>query len=217
MSDELDPIQTIKNLFRNWWKIVLIAYAMAMVGLVASYLLPAEYQAGAVFSASIDFAQINFENLLGEKEQPLTFTQYDEDLALQVVQRYLNQEEAAALAYAQTLDPSIDLATFRRDSQIQRYHAEWYLRYRHTNPEIAQKIVNYWARNAFEALQVAQANGQAERFVIVDLVAEAPLPQEPLYRSRGTLVLSGALIGLVLGVLVVDGRIRFGKRTAEEV
>jgi LPS O-antigen subunit length determinant protein (WzzB/FepE family) len=217
MSDELDPLQTIKNLLNNWWKIVLIACALALVGLVASYLMPAEYQAGAVFSASIDFTQINFENLSGRGEQPLTFTQYDEDLAVQVVQRFLIREKGAALAYAQTLDPSIDLATFERDSQIQRYHAEWYLRYRHTSPEIAQEIVNYWATKAFQTLQAAQANGEAESFVIVDLVAEAPLPQEPLYRSRGTLVLSGALIGLILGVLVVDGRIRFGKRTAKEV
>ncbi|MDY6872656.1 MAG: hypothetical protein SVR81_01640 [Chloroflexota bacterium] len=217
MSGELDPLQSLKNLLRNWWKIILIAYVGALAGLVASYLMPVKYQAGAVFSASIDFTQINFENLLGEQEQPLTFTQYDEDLALQVVNRFLLQEQSAALAYAQTLDPSIDLATFRRDNQIQRYHAEWYLRYRHTDPEIAQKIVNYWAMNAFEALQTAQANGKAESFVIVDLVAEAPLPQEPLYQNRGTLVLSGALIGIILGVLVVDGRIRFGKRTTKEV
>ncbi|MCB2209435.1 hypothetical protein KQH62_00955 [bacterium] len=217
MSVEIDPLQSLKNLLRNWWKIILIAYVGALVGLVASYLMPVKYQAGAVFSASIDFSQINFENLLGEREQPLTFTQYDEDLALQVVNRFLLQEQSAALAYAQSLDSSIDLAQFSRDSQIQRYNAEWYLRYRHANPEIAQQIVNYWANQAFEALQTAQANGNAESFVIVDLVAEAPLPQEPLYHNRGTLVLCGALIGLILGVLLVDGRIRFGKRTAKEV
>jgi LPS O-antigen subunit length determinant protein (WzzB/FepE family) len=217
MSGELDPLQSLKNLLRHWWKIILIAYVFSLVGLVASYLMPAKYQAGAVFSSSIDFTQINFENLSGENEQPLTFTQYDEDLAVQVVQRFLIQEQASALAFAKTLDSSIDAAAFNRDSQIQRYHAEWYLRYRHANPEIAQQIVNYWANEAFEALQAAQANGQAESFVIVDLVAEAPLPQEPLYHNRATLVLSGALIGLILGVLVVDGRIRFGKRTAKEV
>jgi LPS O-antigen subunit length determinant protein (WzzB/FepE family) len=46
--------------------------------------------------------------------------------------------------------------------------------------------------------------------VIVDLVREASLPVKPMYQQRGTLVLAGTLIGLVVGILVVDGKLRFG-------
>ncbi len=137
MSDMLDPISSLKNIFHSWWKIVLIAYIFSLVGLVASYLLPAKYQAQAVFTASIDFTEVNFENLVDEKGDPVEFTQYDEDLALQVVERALMGDMDEAFAYAQTLDPSLTLDEFERDSQISRYQAKWYLRYRHASPEVA--------------------------------------------------------------------------------
>jgi LPS O-antigen subunit length determinant protein (WzzB/FepE family) len=216
MSADFIPLKTIKHLFRNWWKIVLIAYLFALVGLVASYLLPAKYQAEAVFSSSIDFTQINFENLAMEDNQALVFTRYDEDLAVQVVARYLTKEMQSAYQYALTLDPSLTETKFGRDMQIERANAKWYLRYRSANPEIAQKVVNYWANLAFDSLKEAQAKGEAETFVIVDLVREAPLPEKPLYQNRGTLVLAGTLIGIITGVLVVDGRLRFDERRPQE-
>ena len=216
MSDDLNPLQTLKNLLRNWWKIILIAYLFALVGLVASYLLPSKYQAEAVFSASIDFTQINFENMVMEDNLPLAFTQYDEDLALQVVARFLTEQMQNAFDYALTLDPSLTLTKFERDTQIERANANWYLRYRSSNPEIAQNVVNTWANLAFDSIKAAQANGDAETFVIVDLVQQASLPEKPLYQNRGTLVLAGTLIGIIVGILVVDGRLRFDTRRTQE-
>jgi uncharacterized protein involved in exopolysaccharide biosynthesis len=78
------------------------------------------------------------------------------------------------------------------------------LRYRHTDPEIAQSIVNYWADLGWQALQDAQTNGKAESFVIVDLVSKAELPQVDIYLNRNNLILAGTLIGFVAGVVVVD-------------
>lgn len=216
MSDMLDPVSSLKNIFRNWWKIVLIAYLFSLVGLVASYLLPAKYQAEAVFTASIDFTQINFENMVDGNDYPLVFSQYDEDLALQVVERVLMGDMDAAFAYAQTLDSGLTLDEFERDSQISRYQAKWSLRYRHANPEIAQQIVNYWANLGLDDLRMAQENGEAESFVMVELTREAALPVKPLYQVRGTLVLAGALAGIVIGVLVVDGKLRFSSNDHQE-
>ena len=161
MSDMLDPVSSLKNIFRNWWKIALIAYLFSLVGLVASYLLPAKYEAEAVISASIDFTEINFENLYDENKNPTEFSQYDEDLALEVVERVLIKDTDEAFAYAQKLDPGLPLDEFERDSQISRYQAKWFLRYRHTNPEVAQQIVNYWLNMGLEDLKVAQADGEA--------------------------------------------------------
>lgn len=216
MSDTMNPLPSLKNLFHNWWKIVLIAYLFALVGLVASYLLPAKYQAEAVFSSSIDFTEINFENLVDGDEEQIKFTQYDEDLAVQVVERFLIKNRDAALAFAQTLDSNLTEEAFVRDSQISRYHAEWTLRFRHANPEIAQQVVNFWANDAVKDLKAAQAADEAETFVIVDLTREASLPTRPIYQLRGTLVLAGTLIGVVVGILVVDGRFRFGPNGDQE-
>jgi hypothetical protein len=216
MSDTLDPKSSLKNILHNWWKIVLIAYLFSLVGLVASYLLPAKYQAEAILSASIDFTEINYDNLVDDEGNPVVFGQYEEDLALAVVERFMVRNLDSAFAYAQTLDSTLTLNEFERDSQIARYHAEWYLRFRHPNAGVAQKIVNHWANLAIVELKAAQDSGEAEDFVIVDLVREAPLPAKPIYQARGTLVLAGIVIGIVVGLLVVDGKFRFGPSNNQE-
>jgi capsular polysaccharide biosynthesis protein len=204
MQDDLDLLKSYKQIIKRWWVIVLAAFIGGLLAFGFSYLKPGWYQAEAVFHASIDFTEINFENLQSGNNAPLTFTQYDEDLALQVVQRMLLATRNEAFRYAQTLDPDLDITTFVRNSQIRRYHAQWYLRYRHTDPEIAQSIVNYWADLGWQALQDAQENGKAEPFVIVDLVSKADLPQVDIYLNRNNLILAGTLIGFVAGVVLVD-------------
>lgn len=212
MAEEFDLVKSFRNLLHNWWKIVLLACISALVGLAISYLMPHKYEAEAIFHASLDFTEINFENLQDGSGNPVIFTQYDEDLALQVVERVLLTEKAEAFSFALTLDPALDLPTFQKDYQIQRYQALWYLRYRHADPVIAQAIVNFWAERAAVMLQNAQANGKAEKFVIVGPVADASLPEEPLYQNKNSLVLAGALFGFVIGVLLVDGKHRFSAK-----
>lgn len=209
MQDEFDFYKAFNNLFQNWWKILALAVLAGLIGLVISFILPPMYQAEAIFHASIDFTEINFENLTGPNDTTYRFTQYDEDLALQVVHRMLLSTKDAAYTYALTLDPAMDRETFERNHQIQRYHAQWYLRCRHEHPETAQAIVNFWADQAWQALQNAQESDQAEFFVIVDLVSKASLPEVPQYRNRNTLVFAGTVIGFITGIILVDSGKRF--------
>ena len=204
MQDIMVPMITFNRLLSGWWKIVLLAVLGGLIGLGVSTLIPPMYEAEATFHASIDFTQINFDNMVGEYGYPLIFTQYDEDLALQVVERVLLAERGEALKFAKTLDPELDGQTFWDNKQIQRYLGRWQLRYRHQDPAIAQAIVNYWAEIGMQALEVAQETGQAESFVMIDLVSEADLPQTPIYRSRTSLVLAGMLVGLIGGIILVD-------------
>lgn len=215
MRDVFDPVKTFEKLMAGWWKIVIVAIAGGLIGLTISIIQPPTYQAEAVFHASIDFTEINFENLVGENGAPLRFTQFDEDLALQVVERMLLSEMDAAYQYALTLDPDLDVETFERDKQIMRYHAQWRLRYRHEDPKIAQAVVNFWAEKGWKALQEAQETEKAETFVIVDLVSKAGLPQFPLYDSRNTLITAGTVFGLMIGILLVDFRGRYIDRHME--
>jgi len=217
MQDVMVPVITFNRLLTGWWKIVLLAVLGGLLGLVVSFLIPPTYQAEATFHASLDFTQINYENMVGEYGYPLIFTQYDEDLALQVVERVLYAKRQEALKFAQTLDPTLDGQTFLEDMQIQRYLGRWHLRYRHQDPEIAQAIVNHWAVIGKQALEEAQESGQAESFVIIDLVEEAALPQEPIYRTRASLVLAGTFAGLICGIILVDFYGRYLDRKNREV
>ncbi|MFU8827187.1 MAG: Wzz/FepE/Etk N-terminal domain-containing protein [Brevefilum sp.] len=202
--DSFKLIDSIHHLLQNWWKITLCAIIFGLFGLVFSFIIPPKYEAEAIFSASLDYSQINFENLVDENERPLQLTQYDLDLALSAVQRILLQVRSQAIRFAQTLDPALDAATFNQNSLIERYHDTWYLRYRHEDPLIAQSIVNYWAELGMEQLVAEQASGKVEPFVLSDLIATASLPDKPIYQNRNTLILAGTLIGLCIGVMLVD-------------
>ncbi len=216
MRDAFDPVAAFNHLLRRWWKIVMFASIGGLLGLGFTFIQPPVYQAEATFHASIDFTEINFEGLVGEYGHPVVFTQYDEDLALQVVERVLLAKRPDAQAFARTLDPSIDYHSFMRNKQIQRYLARWHLRYRHKDPAIAQAIVNYWSDIGMEALREAQASGDAESFVYISQVTEATLPQSATYYNRNTLVLAGTLIGFLVGILWVDFRGRYFNHLVKE-
>jgi len=216
MRDVFDPLGALNRLIKYWWVIVLLAIAGGFLALAISYLLPPMYQAEAVIHASVDFSEINFEDLASEGNSLVVWTQYVEDMALQVVQRALLSTQPEAFNYAQQLDPDLDRPTFLRDVKIQRYHSLWSLRYRHEDSKIAQMIVNYWANIGLDFLKETQASGIEQPFVAVDLVSEASQPQTPHYQHRNTLVLAGTVIGFFIGVLLVDFRRQFSNRQVKE-
>jgi len=206
MPDRVDPVHKYQNTLKYWWKIVLFALLGGLLGLGTSYLQKPMYQAEAIFHATIDFTQVNAETLANEDGSPIQFTQYEEDLALLIVQETLLSKMNDVFALAQGLDPNLDWDAFEANKQIRRYHALWYLRVTHPDPGIAQAVANTWAEIGDQALQAAQADGVAAPFVRVDLVSKAALPGEPLYRNRNTLMLGGMLLGLIVGVIWVDRR-----------
>jgi uncharacterized protein involved in exopolysaccharide biosynthesis len=196
--------ESINNLLKNWWKIVLFTVIFSLLGFGFSFLKPPKYEAEAIFSSTIDYREINFENLVDERQQPLEFTQYEVDLALSAVQRSLLKTRNEALDYAQSLDSTLDADRFEHDTLIERLHDRWYLRFRHENPKIAQDVVNRWVELGLEQLARDQMDELTEPYVMVDLVAEAALPSTPQYQNRNTLSLAGAVIGFMIGVWTID-------------
>ncbi len=208
-QDIFNVKDTINHLFQNWWKITLLGIIFGLLGLGFSFVVPPKYQAEAIFSATIDYSQINFENLTDNNGKPLELTQYDYDLALSVIQRVLMRTRKEAIQFAQTLDPTLDSATFVHNSLIERQHDRWYLRYRHQDPSIAQSIVNHWAMLGEAKLRKDQEANKVEPFVLADWIAPAYLPNRPIYKNRNSLVLAGVLIGLCIGIFAVDFKDRF--------
>ena len=216
MRDEFNPLQTFKNLQQGWWKIVLLAVAGGLVGLVFSFLRPAMYQAEASIHASIDFTEINYENKVGEYGDPLVWTQFEEDLALQVVQRMAQARLDQVYEFALTLDADLVEEDFADDTQVERYLGNWFLRYRHEDPRIAQEVANYWAERVLRSVRWAQENDRAESFVIIELISQADQPTSPIYYQRHALVLAGTGAGFFLGILLVDFSGRFLKSRKRE-
>ncbi|HCU56883.1 MAG TPA: hypothetical protein DF984_01395 [Anaerolineaceae bacterium] len=205
----IDFIETMNNLFRRWWLIAVFAIVGGLLALAFSALKPPKYEAEAIFSASIDYRDINFENLVDETESPLTFSQYDIDMALSAVHTVLLQVRDEAFTFAQSLDPSLEAETFENNMLIERQLGLWYLRYRHEDAQTAQSIVNYWAELGIDVMKAGQAAETIEPYVLVELTSEASLPQSPVYQNRNTLALAGIVAGFALGILVVDIQYRF--------
>jgi capsular polysaccharide biosynthesis protein len=205
----IDFIETMNNLFRRWWLIAVFTIVGGLLALAFSALKPPKYEAEAIFSASIDYRDINFENLVDETESPLTFSQYDIDMALSAVHTVLLQVRDEAFTFAQSLDPSLEAETFENNMLIERQLGLWYLRYRHEDAQTAQSIVNYWAELGIDVMKAGQAAETIEPYVLVELTSEASLPQSPVYQNRNTLALAGIVAGFALGILVVDIQYRF--------
>lgn len=217
MPSSFIPLDAINHLLKNWWKITLIAVIFGILGLIFSYFFPPKYEAEAIFYATIDYRDINFENLADETGTPLKFSQYDVDLALSTIQTMLLLTKGEAFAHGRIYDPILDGPTFNKNMRIERQHAEWYLRYRHQDPLVAQEIVNYWAEIGLARIKEAQATERIAPYVMTDLVSKASLPVTPIYQNRKVLVLAGAVIGFALGILVIDFQSRTtGKKEEQE-
>lgn len=207
-------IQTSFNkLMNNWWKITLFAILFGLLGLGFSYLQAPKYEAEAIFSSTINYSEINFENLVNEKNEPLQFTQYDLDLALGAIQRSLLKTQNAAYQFARNLDPSLSLNQFEKNTLIERLHDKWYLRYRHEDPFIAREVVNNWVDLGLDQLANDQTDGLVEPYIIVDLLLEANLPEVPVYQNRNVMILAGVVIGFIIGVIVIDFKSNISSHT----
>lgn len=214
--ETVDFIETMNNLLRRWWVIAIYAIVFGLLGLVFSYISPPKYEAEAIFSAGVDYRDINFDNLVDETNSPLTFSQYDVDMALSAVQTVLLQVRDEAFSYAQTLDPALDAETFENDGLIERRLGQWYLRYRHQDAQTAQAIVNKWAELGIEEMKAQQETETIEPYVMIELTALASLPKTPEYQNRNVLTLAGIIIGLTAGILAVDIRYRYFPQKAQD-
>ena len=114
MPETFTPYDAVKNLLNHWWKITIFTIIFGLLGLGFTFIQPPKYQAEAIFSATIDYRDINFDDLYEEDGDPLTFSQYDVDLALSAVQRILLDVRNRVIDYAKTLDPDLDAAEDRR-------------------------------------------------------------------------------------------------------
>ena len=210
MSDTFNLQDTLSHWLKNWWKIVLSAILFGALGLGTSFILEPKYEAEVIFDTAIDQDQLDFTGMIDQFNDPLTLSQYDVDLILDSVYASLLQVKSQAFDDARDLDPDLNRIDFEGDVLIERHHYNWFLRFRHPNPEVAQSVVNFWAKASLAQLEESQASGQIAPYLSVEISALADVPDKPIYHSRLNLTIAGAVIGFALGLLVVDFTGRYG-------
>jgi hypothetical protein len=204
LTNEFVPVVYLNRVLRWWWLVFVLAIIGGVVGLVVHRFKPPQYEAQAIFQASIDFTKVDFMHPPEPTPAPYHLTEYDEDLNLAIVQGSLLAVIPQVVAFANQNGLALDNASLMDQAIIERSHSFWYLRFRDNDPALAQSVTNFWADAGYANLLDWQKNGKVPVFVFFDLIQKADLPKNPTFFHTNTFVLAGSVIGLLVGMLLVN-------------
>ncbi len=203
-NDEFVALDHFNRSVHFWWVIFMTAILGAVIGFFVHRAMPPVFEAQAVFTANLDFNKVDFMHPPTPTPPPYELTQYDEDMSLAVVQASLIAVIPQVETFAQQNGFSLSSLQLQDQVTIERNNALWYIRFRSGNPLTAQKIVNFWAQQGYQDLLARQQAGQLPPYIFFDLIHLADLPTSPTYYQTNVFVLAGCLIGIVLGIFLVN-------------
>ncbi len=192
--DEFDPIQMFNKTFHFWWIPAIAVFIGGLSGFVFSTLHKPVYEATARFYVTVDVSKYGLRDI----------TERDEDLALAGINDALWSNAVLQAVTQESLSQNlaVNFATLLQDATTERGNAFWYLRYRNTDPATAQKFVNIWAQKGYETASGWLANHTLVDYVKFDPPILASLPTTPVEYGRNKLMVAGALLGLIAGIIV---------------
>lgn len=197
-SSEFSPSEYFSRVISYWWVVLLAAFIGGAFGYIFFHLHQSLYEATATYIVTLD---LNRFPSLGVREDLI---QYNEDMALNTTGGVLLSMDVLnrVVVQAQDLGQTITVKDLIDNSTIERKHDIWELRYRSHDPDKAQAIVNAWAQTGYQAMLSWQATGKAPDYVIFQPPSPATLPEQPVVYGRNNLVLAGALIGFICGIII---------------
>ncbi len=197
-SDELSPYDYINRTLNLWWLVFVATLLGGALGFVFFHLHPPVYEATATYFVTID---LTLFPLQGVKEDLI---QYNEDMALSITEGALLSPAVLKDLLDQLKVDGISLTTreLLQNYTVERKHDVWELRYRSRVPVDAQKVVNTWAQIGYQAMLSWQSTGKAPMYVIFQPPSSVTLPTQPVFYGRSNLMLAGALIGLIFGIII---------------
>lgn len=194
--EEFVPFDHLKKLFSYWWILVLTGLAGAVIGFIYHELKPPIYESSAMIEASLDFNAIGITPL----------TQYDEDLALSNIEGAMRAaatlDRVVSQAQAQGIQFTPDVLLY--NVIIERKHAFWELRFHSADPQIARTITEIWAAEAYNTLIEWQTTGFLPAYVVFYQPSPVEATEGPAAYNRNKLVMSGAVVGFLIGILLVE-------------
>jgi hypothetical protein len=197
-SSEFSPAEYLSRVISYWWVVLLATILGGTFGFIFFHLHQPVYEATATYFVTID---LNRFPILGTREDLI---QYNEDLALGTTEGALFSSEVlnGVVVQAHDLGQSLTVRDLIDNSTIERKHDIWELRYRNQDPALAQVIVNAWAQTGYQAMLSWQASGKAPDYVVFQPPSQANLPRQPVLYGLNNLVLAGALIGFICGIII---------------
>jgi capsular polysaccharide biosynthesis protein len=202
--NEFSPTRYFSRVMHYWWVVLLATFVGGAFGYLFFQLHAPVYEASSTFFVTLD---LNRFPTLGTREDLI---QYNEDMALNTTEGALISTDVLnqVVAQAQGQGKSLTTAGLLDNYTIERKHDIWELRYRSQDPQFAQAIVNIWAQVGYQAMLTWQSSGLAPESVIFQPPRLALLPERPVLYGRSNLILAGALIGFIIGILISSQLIR---------
>lgn len=197
-SAEFSPHEYFSRVMNYWWIVLLATFLGGVLGFVFFHIHSPLYEATATYFVTLDLTRFPLHDVRED------LIQYNEDMAINTTEGALVSTEVlnSVIGQVNDLGQSLTVKDLLDDSTIERKHDIWELRYRNQDPSVAQSIVNTWAEAGFQAMLSWQASGLAPEYVIFQPPSPAILPERPVVYGRNNLVLAGALIGLIAGIVV---------------
>ncbi len=197
-SNEFFPYKYFNLVLNLWWLVLLTTVLGGMLGFIFFHIHPPVYEAIATYFVTIDLTRFPIQ---GVREDLI---QYNEDMALGTTEGALLSPEVInnVIIQVKTFGKSLKTKDLLQNSTIERKHDIWELRYRSEVPLDAQTIVNTWAQIGYQAMLSWQASGNVPDYVIFQPPSLALTPQQPVLYGRNNLMLAGALIGFIIGIII---------------
>ena len=197
-SSEFSPSEYFSRVMSYWWVVLLATILGGAFGFIFYHLHPPIYEATATYFVTLDLNRFPTQ---GVREDLI---QYNEDMALNTTEGALLSTDVlnSMVTQAPGLGQSLTVRDLLDNSTIERKHDIWELRYRSEEPAAAQAIVNAWAQTGYQAMLSWQAAGKAPDYVVFQPPTRATLPQHPVLYGLNNLVLAGALVGFICGIVI---------------
>jgi uncharacterized protein involved in exopolysaccharide biosynthesis len=195
--NELSPYEYFNKVIGLWWLVALATFIGGAIGFIFYQLHPPKYEATATYIVTIDLNRFPF---VGVREDLI---QYNEDMAVNTTQNILLSQEVRDQVITQlnTLGISLTHNNLIENSTIERKQDVWELRFRSEDPLQAQKIVDIWAKTGYQAMLSRQESGKAPDYITFNPPTLSLVSQEPVVYDRNKVILAGALIGFIAGVI----------------
>ncbi len=198
--DEFVPIKHFRRLADRWWVIVIAILIGAGIGFVFHRLTPPQYEAVAVYIVQADVEKMPILDI--PRDQFI----HTQDLAISTTEAVIKSPILLELVVAEADRQGIqtDAITLLKNTIVERRLTFWYLRYRHTDPQIAQATIEIWASMAYQSMLDLQASGNIPDYVMFGAPEFLPGSTEPVLYQRNHLILAGMLAGAIVGIFLVD-------------
>ncbi len=197
-TNELSPYRYFSRILDLWWIVFLAMLVGGALGFAFFYIHPPLYEATSTYYVSIDLAKLPIKDL----QEDLII--YNEDMAVNITQEILLSNEVVKDVLSQVNNGGITLTSqdLFQNYTIERKHDTWELRFRSQVPANAQAVVNTWAEIGYQAMLSWKASGKTAPYVLFQPPTQAQIPTEPVVYGRNNLMLAGALVGLIIGILI---------------